>query len=952
MALSVWTKPSGYNLGHTPGYGYTTTPGKIIVGREYVIVSNGTADFTTIGAANNNIGTVFTATSALGETGSVSETLIREQSILYGFIRPLPVQNDSGVSYTVISGSLPPGIILSGNTLTGTAVEVADYTTFTFCIRASKNGEISDRTFKLTIDGPDNPNFITGAGLLNIGTHQQLFALDRTYVEYQLDAFDLDTAAGQKLTYFISSGDGNLPPGVTMTSSGFISGFIEPNPTITPNVGSGTYDNTYYDKAGYDFAQRPTNGFDSYLYDKVFFDFSTSYKPSTTININYQFKVTVTDGNSYAQRIFKIFVIGDNQFRADNLAFDSEVSDFFTADVTYLREPAWLSKSDIGLFRANNYLTIPLSLYDESNVIFSLELTNKEVECTTINLLPSDNIENGTKLCVNNVVGTIEAGQWCTFEGAVSGATNQLYKIFTVVDLGGGSYRLTISPELELDIPNETKFYIGSLSTLPRGTEFDPQTATIYGTMPYQPAITINYTFTITATRIGDKGDSAVTSRTFNIGIIGEIDSVITWNTNSDLGSINANFVSNLNVSATSTVANAVVIYNLIGGKLPSGLTLNKDGEIVGKVNQFYDPVSGTLGITRFFECNPRDPGTNECLIDSTKIFTTFDDNKTTFDKQYTFKIEARDQYDYSATTKTFTLTVDTPNLIRYSNIRGRPFLKTNQRDIWKSFINDSNIFTPSSIYRTNDIYFGIQTELSMLVYAGIETKEAATYVSAVGLNHKKKRFAFGQVKSATAYVSGTKNAVYEVVYLEMKDLSEPNGKYLPSKIAVNGLESDIITTDNSLDFWSRSINVLNSGAPDSVRPDPVISVDSTGYAVSNSQQNTFYPNSITNWRKRIKNWKADPNNVNSEGFSTERNYLPLWMRSIQPGTSQELGFVLAVPICYCKVGTSADIILNIQQSKFDFKTLDYTIDRYIIDAVEEQASDKYIVFKNDRIVV
>jgi hypothetical protein len=75
-------------------------------------------------------------------------------------------------------------------------------------------------------------------------------------------------------------------------------------------------------------------------------------------------------------------------------------------------------------------------------------------------------------------------------------------------------------------------------------------------------------------------------------------------------------------------------------------------------------------------------------------------------------------------------------------------------------------------------------------------------------------------------------------------------------------------------------------------------------------------------------------------------------MRSIQPGTSQEVGFVLAVPICYCKIGTSADIILNIQHSGFDFKTLDYTIDRYIIDAVEEQASDKYIVFKNDRIVV
>lgn len=940
MALSVWTKPSGYNLGHIPGYGYTTTPGKIIPGREYVIFLNGTADFTTIGAANNNVGTVFTATSALGETGYVSETMIREQALLN---KQLPTQNDADVSYTIISGSLPLGLVIDGNVLKGTPREVSDYTIFTFCIRASKNGEISDRTFKLEVDGPDTPTFVTQSGLLNIGTHQQLFALDRTYVEYQLDAFDLDTSTGQKLTYFIASGDGKLPPGVTMTDSGFISGFIEPNPQIKPDDGGGTYDDTFYDRAGYDFASRPTNGFDSYLYDKVFFDYNTPYKPATTINVNYQFKVTVTDGNSYVQRIFKIFVVGDDQFRADNLAYDSEVADFFTADVTYLREPAWLSNSNIGLFRANNYLTVPLSLYDASNVIFSLELTNKEVECTTTNLLPTDNIENGTTLCVNNVVGTIEAGQWCTFDGAVIGASNQLYKIYTVTSLGSGSYRLVINPSLELDIPNGTKFYIGSLSTLPRGTEFDPQTATIYGTMPYQPAITINYYFTITATRIGDKGETATASRTFSIGIIGEIDSVITWNTDSDLGSIDANYVSNLNVSATSTVTSAVVIYNLISGTLPSGLTLNKDGEIVGKVNQFYDLATNTLGITRFFWDIPQVP---------TKIFTTYDNNKTTFDKKYTFKIEARDQYDYSATTRTFTLTINTPNLIKYSNIRGRPFLKTNQRTIWKSFINDSNIFTPSSIYRTNDPYFGIQTELNMLVYAGIETKEAATYVSAAGLNHKRKRFVFGGLKSATAYTAGTTNSVYEVIYIEMKDLSEPNGKYLPGKIATRGLQSEVLTVDNSLDFWSRSIDSLGRGDPDSTRPVPVLSVDSTGYPVSNSQQNTVYPNSITNWRKRIKNWKADPNDLNSEEFSSERNYLPLWMRSIQPGSNQELGFVLAIPICYCKVGYGADIILNIQQSGFDFKTLDYTIDRYIIDAVEGQASDKYIVFKNDRIAV
>jgi hypothetical protein len=70
-------------------------------------------------------------------------------------------------------------------------------------------------------------------------------------------------------------------------------------------------------------------------------------------------------------------------------------------------------------------------------------------------------------------------------------------------------------------------------------------------------------------------------------------------------------------------------------------------------------------------------------------------------------------------------------------------------------------------------------------------------------------------------------------------------------------------------------------------------------------------------------------------------------MRSIQPGAKQQLGFKLAVPLCYCKPGTADDIILNIKFSGIDFKTLDYTIDRYIIDSVEGYSSDKYLVFKN-----
>ena len=854
-----------------------------------------------------------------------------QEQAIFNRTLPLIAGYVSGATFKVISGKLPPGLNIVGSAITGTPYSVSDITVFTFCVRAaSTTGEISDRTYSITIDGADAPEFVTPTGRLAIGTHQQMYVLDKTYINYQIEAFDLDTSAGQKLTYFISSGDGALPPGLTMTATGKISGFILPVVKIKPADGAGTYDETYYDAAAFDFGLRPTNGFDSYIYDRVFYDYNLPSVRPSTLNVNYQFKVTVSDGTSIAQRIFKIFVVGDDQFRADTTTTDGFADELFTADVTYLRQPAWLTNPNIGLFRANNYLTVPVALYDNSNVIYNLELINQEVKAQAVNILASDNFKTGNKITVTNVTGIILPGYLCHFEGIIAGATAQLYKISVVENLGSGQYRLTILTPLQVSIPTGTSFYIGTLSALPTGTSFDIQTATIHGAVPYQPAITKTYNFTITATRFGDKQDSATASRTFTIGTIGEIDSVITWTTNAKLGSINANFISNLSVSASSTIPNAIVSYTLTSGSLPPGLSLNYDGEIIGKVNQFYNAASGLAGLTRFYDD-----------IGSSRTFITFDFDATTIDKQYTFTVQARDQYDYSATTRTFTLYVDTPNNISFSNIRTKPFLKQSQRTLWKSFINDTSIFTPSSIYRTNDANFGVQSDLNMLVYAGIETKDAARFVGAIGLNHKRKRFAFGPIKSAVAIQSGTTNTVYEVIYISMVDPQEPNGKYLPKKIQLPGLSSDAITIDSSTNIWSRTLDSLGTDSPESIRPEPIITVDSTGYEVSNPNVNSYFPNSITNWRSRIKDVGA-----------TERNYMPLWMRSIQPGDSQELGFVLAIPICYCELGKSADILLNIKNNGFDFKSLDYTVDRYIIDSVTGSINDKYLVFRNDRITV
>ena len=845
----------------------------------------------------------------------------------------LPVINDSGTTYSKISGSIPDGLRIQGNHLVGIPFEVSRLTEYTFCIRASNAQGIADRTFKMSIDGADTPTFITNSGLLPIGPAQQFYILDSSYVEYQIEAIDQDTSLGQKLSYFIAANDGALPPGLVLTQDGRITGFIQPALAIRPEDGSGTYDDTYYDAVAYDFAVLPSNGYDSYIYDSVFYGFNIATNLPKKLNRTYEFTVTVTDGDSVVKRTFRMFVVSDEYFRADN----TDNSTLLTADITFLRPPVWITPSELGIYRANNYLTFILDTFDRENIQYLFEQVNSDVIAKTLKISPTDNIAGSVSITITNASGIPEYGQYLTFQDRIFANnvdTSKIYQISAVQSLGSDRYRLTVTNALVTNIADDIEFFIGSLSVIPPGMTFDVATAEVYGVVPYQPAVTTTYQFTVTAIRLSDTTETARIPRKFTINVIGEIDTTIIWNTDSNLGAIDANYVSTLNVKATSTVPGAIVLYKITDGQLPAGLNLNLDGEIIGKPNQFGEP--GNLGLTRFYDEPP---------AVSSKTFTTFDNRETTIDRVYKFTVTAQDQYRYSEISREFTITINTPNQLLFSNLKVKPFLKLDQRSNWKSFINDSTIFNSSSVYRLDDPNFGVQTDLEMIVYAGIETKEAAAYVSAIGLNHKKKRFVFGNVKKASAVIPGTKTVVYEVVYVEMIDPLEPNGKRLGNKLTNLGLQSKTITIDSSNSIWSTSLNSLATAAPTNKRPEPIITVDSEGYFVSNSNPGTYFPNSISNWRDRLE----------AVG-ETERNYLPLWMRSIQPGGNQELGFQLAVPLCYCKVGQGDSILNNINNAlktkAFDFKLLDYTADRYIIDAVEGQASDKYLVFKNDRITV
>jgi len=82
----------------------------------------------------------------------------------------------------------------------------------------------------------------------------------------------------------------------------------------------------------------------------------------------------------------------------------------------------------------------------------------------------------------------------------------------------------------------------------------------------------------------------------------------------------------------------------------------------------------------------------------------------------------------------------------------------------------------------------------------------------------------------------------------------------------------------------------------------------------------TIRPNAVENMRDRIKELGHD-----------EWTYLPLWMKTEQAGSQGPLGYTKAVPILYCKPGTSGKLKKRIEDLNLDFKKILFIIDRYSV---------------------
>lgn len=205
---------------------------------------------------------------------------------------PLDAYDASGgeLKFTLVSGRLPQGLQINPRgKIQGVPVselggdQNVKYK-FTIRVQNSVTGGLSDRSFGLTITNIAPPIIEYPPRNSYLGLY-----LDGSIVDYPLEA--IESTPGAVLQWKIK--EGSLPPGLTLSSNGTITGYIEPIPGIEPGSTSG-WDRSSWSFRGWDFSQIFTSK-------------------------TFMFTVEVFDGVNYDQSSYTLKVFPRNALTADNV---------------------------------------------------------------------------------------------------------------------------------------------------------------------------------------------------------------------------------------------------------------------------------------------------------------------------------------------------------------------------------------------------------------------------------------------------------------------------------------------------------------------------------------------------------------------------------------------------------------------------------------------------------
>jgi hypothetical protein len=662
------------------------------------------------------------------------------------------------VFYSLIAGRLPEGIqiqqtgLLAGvpqavSTVQGVPIEVGRDITSKFVVRAYTQqvinnitviNRLADRTFELTVTGQDTPEFIVPSG-----------ELAQFYDGSVISGFQvLYTDTDPDQTVIIRLVAGQLPPGLTISPTGVISGFIPVTP-LPEGTGGWSAD-------GEAWSEYP-------------WSFSTQAEST-----NYEFVLEASDGTSSTLRTYSIFVWARSTLTADNTVITAD-NTFITADVSPIRAPIIInSTGTIGTVRNDNFFAYQFNGVDLDGQPFTIFPIITAGTVFNVNVDPPDNPQT--------VLDT-------AFPSAIAGTG--------VIDLTLDElwvYDGTVWDNFGL-VP------VDYTSALPPGLALDPVSGWLYGYIPNTGITTNTYPFSLL---IKQTADATIFSGPYNysLTVTGPIDSEIVWLTPSDpielarvpssLGTIVNGSTSTLYVEAVN-LGGLALQYELDLGTasdpqynlLPQGLQLLASGDIAGRCS---------------FNTFALDGGT-----------TTFDVTKqngadpTTFDLTFVFTVRAFSTNGVVDVTKTFSITVDREFNQPYENLYIQCMPPQNDRALINSLLQDSDIFPPDLLYRPTDPNFGVATKVVYNHAYGLTAATIDEYYISLLENHYWKNLVLGEIKTAQARDSSGA-VIYEVVYSQIvDDLVNNQGEsvskdvYLPYPINAGDSTEIAFVTPNSL---------------------------------------------------------------------------------------------------------------------------------------------------------
>lgn len=490
------------------------------------------------------------------------------------------------VTYKLLSGSLPAGLILSSaGTITGMPDTVSEITVYTFVVRATNTtNQIRDRSFYIEISGYSGPKFTISSGSI-------LETIDSIWVEKQITYTNL---VSNNITT-ISLVQGLLPPGLEINPTGLIRGYpdiplleVTLPKVLTTATSTDSVTNAITCTSTIDFVPyRPVvfsgTVFGGLISGKTYYIKNIVNSVSFTVSqTQYGPEVLLTSNIGFMNITLPDTVIGQPTVKtySFDLLLESNIgNDLKNYSITVINQNLSLAKGGPGY----PYLTRTPVIFNTRPQEFIIPSTDPYYGYYVF----PDALGNTYSLSTNAMIGEIESDNYFSFK--IIGHTFDDYNI---------KYQ-----------------FVG----LPTGLIGNENTGWIYGTPLLNTDNVARYTFTV---RVYKSTDPSIQSGLFNfaLNIYKTITSTIAWLTPINLGSIVNSLVSTKNVRA---IADVPLEYRLVSGSLPPNLSLLDNGEITGyAANQPKADEILAIGAQTTFTFGIEAYSPTVPLIKSTKEFT------------------------------------------------------------------------------------------------------------------------------------------------------------------------------------------------------------------------------------------------------------------------------------------------------------------------------------------